>query len=174
MIIDSLIKQMQKLASRVEKQSSYRYKVSAVIFNKRKIISFGINKIKTSPELKKYFKYGTCHAEIDAVMHSMTDVKGYSIFVYRETRDGKLANAKPCPQCVQFLKENGIKYAYWTMEKFPFFAYDTIDNLYNKIDKKLAFLINKYPDDKNIPRILIAMKDDKKKDYEEVAALLPK
>lgn len=170
MITQSTIEQLKKVAVRVSKSSNYRYQLGAVIFNKSKIISVGINKTKTHPDLIKYFKYATCHAEIDAVLHSTQDVTDCDIYVYRETRDGKVANAKPCPQCVQFLNDNGIKNAYWTTGEFPFFDYDTIDKLYSKINKQLAYFINKYPDDPNIPRIINALKN-KSSDLEQMKQL---
>lgn len=170
MISKSLIDQLRKVALNVSKQSEYRYKIGAVIFDKNKIVSVGINKLKTNPQLNEYFKYATVHAEVDAVLHSIQDIEGCDIFVYRETRDGKVANAKPCPQCVQFLKKNGIKRAYWTTADFPFFDYDLIDNLYAQIDFKLAYFINKYPGDPNIPRILKSMKNQNK-DIEELQKL---
>ena len=166
MITKDTIQQLQKIAMKVSKQSNYRYKLGAVIFSKNKIISVGINQIKTNPKLFKYFKYATVHAEVDAVLHAVQDVSDCDIYVYRETRNGKVANAKPCPQCVQFLKENGINRAYWTTAEFPFFDYDTIDNLYNKIDKRLAYIINKYPDDPNIPRIFNSLRTNKESDLE--------
>jgi deoxycytidylate deaminase len=71
----------------------------------------------------------TIHAEFHALIGlSKGDSKGCVAYVYRETKDGKPANAKPCRTCEKALKLAGIKKVYYTLPTAPY--YGTIDLRY--------------------------------------------
>lgn len=106
-------------------KSDLRFKLGAVIFKKNCFISSGYNQRKTAPFLyfKKYKwllrktgkKQITLHAEMNAIIRARRfNTNGASIIVYRETKDGKMANAMPCSFCLVLLKEFGFRKVYFT------------------------------------------------------------
>jgi tRNA(Arg) A34 adenosine deaminase TadA len=142
----SQLKMLQKVAEKGSEKSSFKLQLGAVIFKKKKIISVGTNKNKTHPFPRKFFKFGTIHAEIDAVMKAKfnPELKDASIFVFRKTNFLKTpANAKPCPQCVLALQEYGIKEAYWTTSNFPYWDSATIKKMAKDLDRGKIFEENK-------------------------------
>lgn len=93
-----------------------------------KVIAVGYNQLKTSPVQKKYNKYrmgefpphvhnDTLHAEIDALnkgSYLNVDWKDVIIYVGRADKAGNPRLAKPCPACLEAIKERGIKRIYYT------------------------------------------------------------
>lgn len=120
---------MTKLPSifRLAKEASlssdhHTYKVGAVLFVKGKPCSVGYNSNKSHPIIKK-FSAKSLHAEVAAVLGSkLKDLNGATICVYRQTKDGKPAMARPCIICQRILSSFGIReYVYtisgsWTKE----------------------------------------------------------
>lgn len=111
------------LAKKLSKKSQHHsYKMGCVIVNKNKVVSLGINKIKTHTKSPHRFKM--LHAEIDAVLGiDQEELKGCTAYVYRGTKDGKPAMSKPCPACQTILKEAGIKQVYYTVDNETGFDY---------------------------------------------------
>ena len=116
-------------AFNLAKRSEYHsYKLGAIISNKFKgpVISYGLNKNKSSPMQDKYspiYKLGdgfikskSIHAEVDAInklRHRSS--RGVFIFVARVTLQGNWANSRPCSGCYKAIKDNGIKYMCYFM-----------------------------------------------------------
>lgn len=97
------------------KSSHHTHKMGCVVVNKNEIVGIGFNQIKTHPKSPHPFK--TLHAEISAILGvSYRDLKGCTVYVYRETKDGKPAMAKPCQVCEQALKNVGIKKVYFSVD----------------------------------------------------------
>lgn len=122
-----LIRRVTKEAKCIRAESDYdRYQISAVIFDKRKVISTGTNMRKTAPVQCFYNKYrkiqclrGWSHAEINALgrlkrLGTKVDPKNLAILVYREYKNGVVALARPCPACEQALRDFGITDIYYT------------------------------------------------------------
>lgn len=86
----------------------HQHKVSAVLVNGNRIISWGYNREKThscSPH-----PYKAIHAEFDAIRRANpNEVQGATIYVYRQQRDGTPAMARPCSSCMSLIKSVGIK-----------------------------------------------------------------
>lgn len=110
-------------AKAVSTLSDHRYQMGCIVVNKHKIISSGYNSetrchgVQARLNHQQYgmFSPGKIHAEISALLPlRRTDLSKASIFIYRETRDGKKALARPCPCCEKFIKELGIKNIYYT------------------------------------------------------------
>ena len=54
---------------------------------------------------------------IDVSYHNgEIDFSKVKVVVYREFRNGKLANCRPCPACMAAIKEMGIEQIYYTTE----------------------------------------------------------
>lgn len=103
-----------KLLKKIKSYSDHpMYKMSCVIADKNQVISIGFNKYKTHP--KSLHPWGFIHAELAAILdNKFADLKGCTAYIYRETRDGKPAMAKPCPTCMETLKLAGIKKVVYT------------------------------------------------------------
>lgn len=55
------------------------------------------------------------HAEVNALKKIAPEKRrGCKIISVRVTKTGKLAMAKPCPECEKYLRENGVKVVMWT------------------------------------------------------------
>jgi deoxycytidylate deaminase len=87
-----------------------KMKLSAIIFDKKKIYGYGYNyKIKMGANSREYEH--SIHAEMMALskaLHRNKDVREATIIVYRENSNG-IANSKPCNTCKRILKKHGIK-----------------------------------------------------------------
>ena len=109
-----------KLAKETSEMSDHHsHKLGAVIFDKRgRIFSIGHNWLfKTHPEFNRINHLKTLHAEASAVLavrhkHNFSNL---NIFVYRENKQGKMENARPCQDCVKLLKNYNLKWMYYTI-----------------------------------------------------------
>ena len=55
---------------------------------------------------------GKVHAETDALMPFLrrrVNLSGAVLYTYRELKDGSQAMARPCPRCMQLIKQAGIR-----------------------------------------------------------------
>jgi len=99
-------------------------RVGAIIMVKGCQISRACNqKDKTHPYLKKFgfFYNQSLHAEMVAIFKVKNKelLKGATMVVYRETKNGHLAMSKPCAICHRLIKEYGFKkIIYSTAEGF--------------------------------------------------------
>lgn len=112
----------------------HRQHLGSVVVLGNKVISVGFNQLKTSPVQRKYNKFrlqgkesefpphihnDTLHAEIDSLnkcSYMDVDWKNVIIYVGRVDKAGKPKLAKPCPACMEAIKERGIKRVYYTTE----------------------------------------------------------
>lgn len=117
------------------KKSDYkRFHIGCVITYKHTIIGRGRNSNKSHPMQKEYNKYrnfnnvngefilDAIHAEIAAI-NSISYTTGINvdwskvkIFTYRICKGKNLGfgNSKPCPACMNAIKELGIKHVFYT------------------------------------------------------------
>ena len=112
------------IAKEISKLSDYRkVKIGAVIVLKSEIISTGCNRHKSHPIMKifnkKYRGFNTkecnIHAEMNALMKCKhINIKGATIYIYRELKDGSLGNCFPCPACQRRIITAGIKRIVYT------------------------------------------------------------
>ena len=112
------------LARKISSKSDHhRYKIGCVIVRKNNIVGIGFNQLKTHP--KSPHKFSTIHAEFSALLGAdPADLIGSEIYVYRQTRNGLPAIAKPCPSCTKMLQNIGIKKVYYTINE----GYDGYEN----------------------------------------------
>jgi len=86
----------------------HTHKISCVIANGNKVISVGVNKIKTHP--RSPHPYHMIHAELDAILGcSREELSGATAYIFRQQKNGTPCMSKPCTYCWHFLKECGIK-----------------------------------------------------------------
>lgn len=103
-----------------------RIHIGAIIVHNNEVLGSGYNQRKSHPLQKKlnglrFHKFFTdsskhyLHAEMEAIIHSKNkDLKGASIYVYRENMHGDIAMCRPCPACMAKIKEKGIKKIFYT------------------------------------------------------------
>lgn len=115
-------------AKAISELSDHRVKIGCVVVNKHRIVSSGFNsgtKCNSLQAKLDRLRYGCdCpghpNAELMALyplIKSDVDLTAASIFVYRQTKDGRLACAKPCPSCEWLIRQCGIKKVYYTTKE---------------------------------------------------------
>lgn len=116
-----------KAAKAISELSNFRrVKIGSVAVYGHKIISSGCNSTKTNPTQKKYNTYRFCgddglhmiHSEVQCLLPLINrtdiDFSRVSLYIYRETKDGNLSLARPCPSCFNLIRDLGIKDIYYT------------------------------------------------------------
>lgn len=104
--------------------------IGAVIVIGNYVVSRGFNKIKTHPvqakldrECNYYCPNAKLHAEVDALLNSgKHDLSNAEVYIYREDKNGVMANCCPCVSCTQALKDAGVKEVFYTTREG--FAYE--------------------------------------------------
>lgn len=102
------------IAKKLSYKSRFRYKMGCVIANGNEIMGLGVNNpYKTHPRSNN--RVNTIHAELSAILNSRKeDLTNCTAYVYRESKEGFPAIAKPCIFCQDLLKQMGIKEVYFT------------------------------------------------------------
>lgn len=103
---------MAKTASR--KSDHAQHRMGCVIAKGNKVLGTGHNVVKTHP--RSPHKYKNIHAEFMAALNANYDIKGATVYVYRQIKDGTPAVARPCPDCWKFLLECGVKEVVYSFE----------------------------------------------------------
>lgn len=102
-----------QLAKKTSKNSKYKHQIGAIITYKGKVVAKGFNSIKTHPRASN--PWNLLHAETSAIINSKReDFTDCSIYVYRETKTGKLGTSKPCKYCYNLLKILNFKEIYYS------------------------------------------------------------
>lgn len=92
-------------------------RMAAVLYNKRKFVSSGYNKIVTHPLQAKFCRHEKAiylHAEIAAIVAAKKSVENMIMYVARVRRDDTPAIAKPCVGCQKALSFFKVKDVFWT------------------------------------------------------------
>lgn len=116
----------------VAKMSTFhRYPIGCVAVYKGNIIATGYNKEKTHPMQAYYNRYrnfnkpndGTLLPKVHAEIDCLTELKKMDInfskvklFIYRTKISKDYGLARPCPACMEAIKNLGIKDIYYTTE----------------------------------------------------------
>lgn len=94
-----------------------KHQLTAIIYDKRgRPLAIGRNSYtRTHPRMVEIGeKVGLpekkfVHAELDAILKCRDLTKAHKIEILRYTKDGKEANAAPCPICRELIRLAGIK-----------------------------------------------------------------
>lgn len=100
-------------------------RIGCVVYYKGALLAKGFNTNKTCPVQKKFniYRYKSSntldkvHAEISALKKIRfldIDFSRVEVYIYRETKKGEIAMARPCESCMAFIKELGIKRIFYT------------------------------------------------------------
>ena len=103
------------LAKKLSYSSDHHsHKLGCVVAKGNKILGTGFNLLKTSPHSPHSFKF--IHAEYMAVLNARFNVKGATVYIFRQHKNGIPALSKPCPDCHRFLLEQGVAEIIYTYE----------------------------------------------------------
>lgn len=98
-MIESILRLAKKECARSE---HHIFKHAAFVIKGGSIVSSGYN-------------HGHTHAEYHALNKLWPNKrKNVIIWSIRLTRTGKVSNAKPCPKCEKYLRENGVKTVFYS------------------------------------------------------------
>lgn len=105
-----------ELAKRLSKKSDhYQYKMGCVIVKGKRVVGVGYNQLKSHP--KSPHEWKTIHAEFHATLGTdLAELRGSTVYVYREKKNGDLANAMPCRSCRRMLESLGVKEVFYTID----------------------------------------------------------
>jgi deoxycytidylate deaminase len=123
MIRNSIIAKVVKEA----KKSTHRYRIGAIIFRKKKVLSLGHNhKLKGVRSFNPQFKnrYNSIHAEVDAIIKARTNLKGAEILVVRINKKEQFLLSEPCENCKKYIEYVEIKNIFYSIPNYPFIEKD--------------------------------------------------
>ena len=106
-----------ELAIKTASKSTSYYRLGAVIFKGKRIISCGFNRTDINPFVQPIttrMKKFSIHAEHAAILNAHTKIVGCSILVVRINKKLELRLAKPCEKCLYLLNYVGIKNIYFS------------------------------------------------------------
>lgn len=114
------------------KSQFHRAPFGCVVIYKNKVIGTGTNSTKSNPVQAKYNQYRTfdtengsyirssVHAEINALYplidNMNIDWKKVDLYIYRKCKSREHGMARPCPACMQLIKDLGIKNIHYTTD----------------------------------------------------------
>jgi deoxycytidylate deaminase len=116
-----------RLAKNVSHLSNCRIRVGCVLAKKTVLMACSNKEISHPEHVPGNDFRKSIHAEVRCLIHtSHEDLDGAVIFVYRETKDGCPALAKPCLRCEELLRERGVKKVYYSVPDYPFYEWERI------------------------------------------------
>jgi deoxycytidylate deaminase len=89
------------------KSDNTKHQMGCVIVKGNKILGEGYNCNKTHPASPH--KWKRIHAEFMAVLKANGNVKGATVYIFRQRKDGVWSMARPCKDCWQMLYNLGVK-----------------------------------------------------------------
>ena len=113
-----------RLAKNVSKHSTHKIKMGAVLVKHGRPLSVGFNKVKSHP-----IHTFSIHAEIDCMASfDREELRSSSMFIYRESKCGTPAIARPCKRCLEYLRSFGVKRIFFTTNEYPYWNTERIDD----------------------------------------------
>lgn len=125
-----LFKAAREVSMNADYTGGGRPRIGCVIVYKGTILAKGWNADKTHSAQEYYNRWrfknsgnqympSKVHSEVSAlwkIRYLDIDMSRVHVYVYRETRAGKLAMARPCPACMAAIKDMGIKHIHYTTD----------------------------------------------------------
>ena len=110
-----------KLAIKVAKNSTSKFRLGAVLTKKKQVISIGYNAMRKTHPIQQQicnndFLRGI-HAEVHACVGvEENDLNKAVLYVVRIKKDDKLCMSKPCNDCQRFLYNVGVSKVHYTTD----------------------------------------------------------
>lgn len=127
---DHLFKVARECSLKSDYTGGGRARIGCIAVYNGSILAKGFNTDKTHTDQAKYNKWrykdsgnnylpSKLHAET-ACLSKMKfldiDWSKVHLYIYRETRDGRLAMSRPCPACMQAIRDLNIKHIAYTTD----------------------------------------------------------
>lgn len=111
------------IAKSLSNHSTHQFHIGAVITAGNRVLSTGFNQIRHLKIGKKFTNFDcSLHAERNACSKvNKKKLKGATITLYRELKDGTPADSFPCEQCMYLLVEMGIKKIISSCSEYPYY-----------------------------------------------------
>lgn len=88
--------------------------------NKTHTIQAKYNKWRYNPDETKKYLPSKIHSELSSlqkIKYLDIDFSKVHMYIYRETKNGQVAMARPCPSCMAAIQEMGIKHLHYTSDR---------------------------------------------------------
>lgn len=115
--VDNLSKRDQRwlaVASRIAMESRERTKHGCIIVQSGAVQGRGVNTYRNQPGIIEEIDALSVHAEINALKRA-GNVQGAVAYISRVNNNGEPRQSRPCPACLQALKDAGIKRICYTI-----------------------------------------------------------
>lgn len=99
------------------KKSNAKNTHGAVVVRGGRVLGTGCNRSRNHPSIVSPEHIKTkcsIHAEESAIKDANYDVRGAILYVARINKNGEDRDSKPCPRCLNLIKESGIKRVIYT------------------------------------------------------------
>lgn len=107
--------QFLTMAKQISQKSDHAtHKIGCVVAKKNRVLGSGFNVMRTHP--KSPHQYKSIHAEFMAALNANFELKGATVYVFRQHKSGAWAISKPCTACWNFLIECGAKEVVYSFE----------------------------------------------------------
>lgn len=102
------------IVRKLAETGTMKWRVGAGLYYGAKLVTFGVNKVKSHPLLKTYKPTSySVHAELNAILRA-NRTNGCTLYVCRLLVNGDLGASFPCPYCLPHIIEAEIKsIVYW-------------------------------------------------------------
>ena len=113
------MKDYRKIAEDSVRLLNQKWKVVAILANKKPVSIATNNPNKTHPSTSTKEPGRTLHAEIRCIRNApKAKVLGGTLYVFRIDHKGELRMAKPCKICEMEIQRSGIKHIYYSKNDF--------------------------------------------------------
>jgi deoxycytidylate deaminase len=114
---------MLRYARKESRRSDHHHKIGVVICQGSVMQSRGFNQIRAARIGITYTNYPeSLHAERHACMQVQREsIQGSDLYIWRETREGLPANARPCANCLRMLVDLEVRRIIHSDSEFPFY-----------------------------------------------------
>lgn len=103
---------MIELAKKIARNSTFNYRIGAVLTKGGRILNTGFNKVGHKSAWKDF---SSVHAE-EAACNLPISLTGSTLYIARIKKDNSTGLAKPCINCMAMLKSLGIKKIVYTTD----------------------------------------------------------
>ena len=119
----SKIWRMLRYARRESKRSAHHHRIGVVICQGSTVISRGFNQVRAARVGSTFTNYPeSLHAERHACMQVQREsIRGNTLYIWRETKQGLPAKSLPCINCIRLLEELQIHKIIHSDSEFPFY-----------------------------------------------------
>jgi hypothetical protein len=119
MISEKRLERLKALAIKKAEECTNRCRHISFILYGSKIVSVGINQLKTDSFAYRLYKYPFVHSELDAIkkMPKNIDLSRCTLVNFRVSRrSNEFLLSKPCPSCTRLLDLYDLKDVYYTID----------------------------------------------------------